>query len=480
VSDVVLASDRGPITFAVVDGHLQMESRQSSVTAILQQAATRVAQSVTWLAASCARGDRLAMATGRYRSIPNIGYRFEPVLIGRSEYQSYYNDAGVRMLWIAHHGLWDELAPSRIPPPSLVSFIGPYQAVNQRVAGRIAEVSHPTSLVLIQDYQLATAPRFLRRLHRQQPIALFTHTPFGDVDSLRRLPRPVLAALVDGMLGADLLGFQRRLWADRFLQCCEMMGAAVDAEMGLVTYGNRRSWVRCYPVPIDASTVLGASRSPETAGWLDALRRDTRGLRIVRVDRLDPAKNTLRGFDAFERLLETVPELVGEVHLLACLVPSRSEVPEYRWYGEQVWETIGHIQERYPDHLSVHFGNDMHRALAALRTYDVLLVNPLADGMNLVAQEGALVNTENGVVVLSRGAGCSDRLPGAVLIEDARDVEATSRALSAALRLPERERHERASSMRQSVVARAPVDWLTAQLADLDAVQVTGKPLRDF
>ena len=475
--DIILASDRGPVEFQLAEGCLGLEPRQSSVTGILHMAAGAIPGRVRWLGASSSHGDRIAVTSGRYGgSLPGIRYEYEPVLIDEWDYRSYYSDAGVRMLWIAHHGLWEELAPCKANRPSIFSFAGPYQSVNCRFAERIASLCSPMSLVLFQDYQLATAPGFLRRFRQRQPIALFMHTPFADVDSLRRLPRFVATSLVQGMLGADLLGFQRRLWAERFMQCCEEIGASVDYEAGMVQYGGRCSWIRCYPVSIEPRSVLSESITDNSLTWARSIDANIRDRCIVRVDRLDPAKNALRGFEAFERLLEQDHSLQGSVHFVACLVPSRSDVPEYKWYGERVWMAVARIWERYPGSLSVYFGSDADRALGALRCYDVLLVNPLADGMNLVAQEGPMVNTKDGVVVLARGAGCADQLPGAVLLEDSRDVESTVQALRSSLNMPLSERRQRATAMRNQIYRRTPHDWLTAQLLDLESICLRSHP----
>ncbi|MCA1676951.1 MAG: trehalose-6-phosphate synthase, partial [Actinobacteria bacterium] len=214
--------------------------------------------------------------------------------------------------------------------------------------------------------------------------------------------------------------------------------------------------------------------------WATRMRRDQADLVVVRVDRLDPAKNALRGFEAFELLLERRPDLQGRVRFVACLVPSRESVPEYRWYAEQTWSMVKRINERFPDSVTVHYGNDMERGLGALTAYDVLLVNPVLDGMNLVAQEGALVNTRNGVLLLSGGAGCADLLADhAVVIANARDVGETADALERALSMPASERLRLATQARSVIRARTPGVWLAEQLDGLRAAYAGDDPPPD-
>lgn len=189
------------------------------------------------------------------------------------------------------------------------------------------------------------------------------------------------------MLGADLLGFQRRQWADNFLASCQETGHPVDGEAAIVNQGSRGTHVRCYPVPVDAAALSTAARSAPVLAWERHLAETARR-RIVRIDRLDPSKNILRGFEAFELLLQRRPDLRDQVHLLALLIPSRQGVPEYQWYGAQVRATAARVASRFPGTLSLHWGQDRDRALAAMWLYDVLLVNPVRDGMNLVAQKG--------------------------------------------------------------------------------------------
>jgi trehalose 6-phosphate synthase len=467
---LVLASDRGPVTYALVGGRLRSQRRSGSVTSVLASATAGLEGTGSWVATSTSPHDADALAAGLLARPPQCGtFEFEPLVFDEGDYARYYHDVATRMLWFAHHDLWGELPPIRFGADDLAAFVGPYQQVNQAVAGRITTLSHPGSLVSLHDYQLATTPTFLRQTRPDQPIAYFQHTAFGPPAAIFRLPEPVVVAVLEGMLAADLVGFQASRWAEHFLACCELLGAAVDRSTGTVDRHGHRTWVRCYPLHADAAVVRSRAFGRAAERWARRLDRETGDrLQIVRVDRLDPAKNALRGFQALERLLERRPDLHRRLHVVACLVPSRESMVEYRWYARRVQAQLDRLQTRFRGVVSIHLGHDLDRALGVMRGYDVLLVNPLCDGMNLVAQEGPLVNQRAGTVVLSTGAGCADLYGDhAVTIADPTDLEATTDALELALELPRDERQARAAAMRTIVESETVPRWMARQLTDL-------------
>jgi trehalose 6-phosphate synthase len=474
--NVILASDRGPLTFTRTDAGLVVSRRPGSVTAVLDAAARAVPGiRASWVALSTSRDDRDALAAGAFaRQAAVTGYGYEPIVISEAEYRDYYGEAGARMLWMALHGLWRDIALFRSgpppPPPRLDAFTGAYQQVNRRFAEKIAAQASPGTLVLLQDYQLATAPGFLRGSLPRLPVAHFTHTPFADPDALARLPGEVARQLLAGLLGADLLGFQCRAWAENFLACCAESGYPVNMNDDSIGGSSHRTFVRCYPVPASVAALAGESSSPGVLEW--ERRLGPVGVKnIVRIERMDPSKNIVRGIQAFGLLLARSPELYGAVRLIACLVPSRPEVPEYRNYAACIDATVAEVASRFPGSIRVYRGYDRQRALAALRIYDVLYVNPVRDGMNLVALEGPAINMRDGAIVLSRGAGAAAVLArGAVVVDDPCDVSATADALHAALTMPQAERRRRAGYLRQQIATRSPARWLTDQLRDLAVI----------
>jgi trehalose 6-phosphate synthase len=473
---VVLLSDRGPVRFTGNSHDLVPQPQSGSVTALLHRIASAAKYPVTWLSPSTSAADGHAMRRGLFHDLASrFGYSPQVVLIDEQEYERYYYDAGVNIIWSAWHGIEDEL-PVHVDTERPLASLASYTSVNRQMAVRLAEIAAPDAVVAVQDYQFMLAPAMIRALRPDVRIVHFSHTPFPSLTSFVRLPIAISTTLVQGMLGADLLGFQRVRWAYRFLTCCRRLGLEVDQERGYVRHRGRRTWVRCYPVSVDVDSLTMRSKAPEVRRWAANTVASDRALHIARVDRLDPAKNALRGFEAYSLLLRRRPTLARNVRFVACLIPSRERVPEYQHYAARVRRVIDDVNRHHPGSITVHYGNNQERALGVLRGYDLLLVNPVTDGMNMVAQEGPVVNTKDGAVVLSRGAGSADVLSGAVILDGPRDVVATANAMEAALSLTPAERRDRAGRMRAAISRINAGEWLDHQLDDVLAVSGGSAP----
>jgi len=409
-------------------------------------------------------------------AIPGARYQLTMVPLDAGNMDLAYDRVATRMLWYANHDLWSDLPPIRYTHEDLAAFRGAFQTINQQYARAISVLCHRGSFVITHDYQLATTPAFLRKWDPHTPVAHMSYTPFADTSSLSRLPPEVSLAVCQGMLAADLIGFTSQRWAEHFLSCVESIGGEVDRSVGSVEYSGRRSWVRSYPVWVDSTEILRRASSEQSALWAARARSMRPGPIIVRGDRLDPAKNALRGFHAFETVLERMPELRGKAQYIACLVPSRGTVPEYKWYGSQVLKEVERINRRFPGSIRIYIGDDHERALGLLSRADVVVVNSVLDGMNLIAEEAVLVNNVNGVLVLSAKVGCADFLgEGAVLVADPRDVQSNADALTTALTMSLAERQRRATTLR-AAVSEAESRLFRRLLADLGRIQVGSRP----
>lgn len=395
-------------------------------------------------------------------------------------YSAYYNEVSNRMLWFANHCLWDEVDLHRFGDQELDAWDHAYEPVNRLFAQSIDEAADPDALVLFQDYHLATAPGHLRDLRPDQTIMHFTHSSFCGPHGLDRLPSPIPRAVIHGMLGADLIGFHVPPWAEGFYACCEAAGADVDRARGLVRHDGRVSWIRTYPIPIDPSSLRERAHRPKASGWATKLRDATDGRMIVRGDRAEPSKNIVRGFRAFEMLLDRRPDLRDSVRFVACLYPSRQEMRVYQEYVAAIETAVADINHKHPGSIEMFMKDDFDRTLGAYREYDVLLVNSIMDGMNLVSKEGPALNERDGVLVLSHGAGSYSELGDAAIdITDPLDIVATAEALARALDLSPDERAKRAAILRERVAASKPDDWIQRQIDDLAAIRDEGAPLSD-
>jgi trehalose 6-phosphate synthase len=330
--------------------------------------------------------------------------------------------------------------------------------------------------VLIQDYHLSLAPRLLRDRRPAARIAHFEHTPWAPPDYYQMLPDDVAGAVLDGILGADHAGFLAARWADAFLDCCAaVLGARVTrsgAGTGQVSYRGRVTQVAVHPLGVDLTELRARARSAD-------VREHTRRLAelagdrqlIVRVDRTELSKNIVRGLAAYRELLATRPEWRGRVTHLAFAYPSRSDLPEYQAYTARVQQLAAEINAEFgtPDWepLILEVRDDYPRSLAACGLADVLLVNPVRDGMNLVAEEGPILSERGCALVLSREAGAAALVGETALLVNPYDVSATAGALHAGLVMPAAERQRRSAIIAGAAAARAPRRWLAEQVEAL-------------
>jgi trehalose 6-phosphate synthase len=286
------------------------------------------------------------------------------------------------------------------------------------------------------------------------------------------LPTVIREEIYRGVLSNDIIGFHTRSYRRNFLQCCEdLMGFDVDHEAGVVHCGDREVWVRAYPLPIDPAGVQRVAERDRVSEFEQELLRRRRDHLILRVDRADLSKNVLRGFGAFDLFLQQHPEFRERVTFIAQLMPSRTDVPEYAEYLERIEAVVAVVNHRHgsPDWMPIQLKlrDDLEEAVAAYKHYDVLMVNAMFDGMNLVAKEGPMVNERAGVSILSENTGAHEELGEYALSVNPFDIQALADSIHAALTMPEPERERRLQGLKSIVTARDPGDWIDEQLADI-------------
>jgi trehalose 6-phosphate synthase len=474
---IVLVSNRAPVSFVASDDHFEIKRGAGGLAGALHPVARRLRGKAVWVATATSETDRRALAAGAADGLAaKLGYPVYLLDIEPEIYAPYYDDVSNRMLWFANHCLWEELGIEGFDPGEIAAWEGAYELVNRRFAEAVAELADPSALVLFQDYHLTTAPRHLRQRAPGQTIFHFTHSSFC-CPGLKHLPGAIPEQVLEGMLAADLVGFHTRAWGESFLDCCESLGASVDREGGSVEHSEHRTWVRSYPIPIDVKGVRKRAAGARARRWKERLIPEDGVRLIVRGDRAEPSKNVVRGFEAFGLLLDRRPDLRQKVRFVACLYPSRESMPEYREYLERIETTVNAVNDRHTDAIRLFLKDDYDRTLAALSMYDVLLVNSIMDGMNLVSKEGPVVNDRDGVLVLSSGVGSFEELgEHAVPIDDALDVNETAEALGRALDMDAGDRERRAAALRGKIETRSPADWIQDQLDDLLALREIGEP----
>ncbi|MFF7881992.1 trehalose-6-phosphate synthase [Streptomyces sp. NPDC020794] len=453
--NILVASNRGPVTYEVrEDGSLR--ARRGGGGLVSGLSAIGPDAGALWVCSALGDGDREAVRRG----VAEDGVRM--LDIAADVHADAYNGIANSVLWFVHHMLYQ----TPLEPVFDAEFRrqwASYEAYNRAFAEALAAEAAQGAVVIVQDYHLTLVPGMLRELRPDLRIGHFSHTPWAPVDYFRMLPDDIAEQVLRGMLGADRLGFLTQRWADAFTACCDaLVGGLGDTRIGVHGLGA------------DADFLRRRSHEADVADRMAALREQIgEGRRtIVRVDRTELSKNIVRGLLAYRQLLEDHPEWRERVVHVAFAYPSRQDLAVYRDYTAEVQRVATEINARYgtPGWTPVvlHVKDDFARSLAAYRLADVALVNPIRDGMNLVAKEVPVVSDEGCVLVLSREAGAYEELGEDAVVVNPYDVVGTARALDAALTMPVGERAERTKRLAAAGTALPPAQWFLEQLRELE------------
>lgn len=471
---IVIASNRGPFYFERV-GNGQFEVKRGAGGLVTALSALAERHEVLWVAATMTDGDRAwnHQHAGQTQNVEGINLKMvEP---DPRSYEGYYNVIANPLFWFIQHQLWDIPRTPSITEQTWNAWEEGYKPVNALFAKAIAEsvegVERPI-IILPQDYHLYLVSHYLRRyLGEKVQIQPFVHIPWPGPDAWRILPSEMRNTLLSSLLEANRVGFQTQKDAFNFVQTCRfyLEGAHSHGRRDGIEYRGRDVAALAYPISIDVEEVLGLAEEPVTQLEKSQLSNfvGDRPL-ILRVDRIEPSKNNLRGLQAYRTLLEKYPEHRGRVQMLALLVPSRMKVGVYQDYLRDIMAEAGLINANYSDPfwepVRIVLGDNYRRAIAAMQLYDVLLVNPIADGMNLVAKEGVLLNKRDGVLLLSEYAGAFYELGEEALTVSPFDVYGTAEAMHKALTMSPEERKRRAQTLRQVVIQADVREWFKAQV----------------
>ncbi len=453
---LVLVSNRGPVSFSVDDDH-QLVAKRGAGGLVSGLAPLMVGTDALWVAAAMTEGDRVAARSGPTAA---QGLHTSLLAIDPDDYRMAYDVVGNATLWFIHHGLY-ELARRPRFDRHFARAWDAYRRVNTAFAEAVAAQAPADAVVLVQDYHLSLLGPLLAERRSDLVSVHFSHTPFAGPDWIRVLPDDVAVELLEGMAGHHACGFHAPRWADAFAADCRLLlGREPTTFVAPLA-----------PDPDDLARVVASEACDRALAALDELVGD-RAL-IARVDRIELSKNLVRGFHAYDDLLDRYPQWRERVVFGAFVYPSREGLPEYLAYRQEVEGVIEAVNQRWATPgwtpILAFIGDDHPRSVAALRRYDALLVNPVRDGLNLVAKEGALANERDGLVLLSPEAGAWAELEGAVRRVHPFDITATADALADALATPAPRRAQEAERLRRLARARTPRDWLADQLAAASA-----------
>lgn len=495
---LIIATNRGPVEYYVTKNNtLQSRRGTGGVVTALIDAGSQMEMS--WVAMAMTEGDRLAVKEARQHQgrlpspINGQNVHLHYVAIPKAAYRKHYEQISNQLLWFLQHYLYNPTEDSAATKRIYDAWENGYRVANQAIADAvIAEIESEETrpvVIMLHDYHLYLAPRMIRQKHPTIVMQQFIHIPWPDVRCWYFLPSSITQEIYQGLVGNDIVGFQTERDARNFLEGARTIldGAVVDFEEGAIWWQGHRTQARAYPISISVTAERKIVNSAAGRRAADKIRPLLGEKTIMRVDRIEPTKNIPRGFQAYAQMLEEHPELRGKVNFLAFLVPSRQSLPEYKHHNSEVMKIISEINEKYgtPDWqpITAFCENDRTRALAAMQFYDVLLVNPIIDGMNLVAKEGPVVNQTNGVLVLSRTVGAFQQLGKACVPTSPTDVDETAQALYKALTLPLDERRSK-SAMARLIVERQDLNtWMNRQIEDINELldrQTTRLPMLEM
>jgi trehalose 6-phosphate synthase len=452
---VLVVSNRGPYSFvAEADGTFTARPGAGGLASALRPLLGDGEHDATWVAAALTDEDRAAADAGATQ-VPGMNLvllDLDPALA-----RLHYDVVSNGVLWFLHHGMFDLVRRPRFDRHFLDGWAG-YVEVNERFARAAVETAADDDVVLVQDYQLALVPALVSAARPELRVVHFTHTPFCGPNSIRVLPTAVARELV-GAMATTSCGFHTKRWAHAYAASArEMLGPDADPRTFAASLG---------PDPDALQDVARSAEAQVARDELDSLVGDKRV--ILRIDRIDPSKNIVRGFAAYDQLLDRYPEWREQVVFVALLNASREGLPEYLAYRQEVEQAADAVNNRWATPtwtpVEVDARDDYPRSVAGLTRYDVLLVNPIKDGLNLVAKEGPLCNERDGVVCLSPEAGAYDELHGAVVPVHPFDIVDGSNALHTALSMDAAARKARATRLCELSAARTPRDWLADQIS---------------
>jgi trehalose 6-phosphate synthase/phosphatase len=388
--------------------------------------------------------------------------RTVPVELDPTEIEVFYEHVSNAVLWPTFHDRVDRL-------PLRVEGWDVYDSVNARFADAVAEQYEPGDVIWVHDYQLMRLPALLRDRIPDARVGFFLHIPFPNPEIYFALP--TRAWLVEGMMGADLVGFQTRRFQGHFRAALRrLFGLEMDAA-GYVRWGERRVRLGVFPIGVDTASLATRAASPEVDSLVGELTTPGQRL-LVGIDRLDYSKGIPRRLIAVERLLVLHPEWRERIRLVQVAVPSRDRVAAYREFRTEVEGLVGRINGRFgtPTWTPIHYmrrGVSTDVVLGLCRAADVALVTPLRDGMNLVAKEFAASRIdEDGVLILSEFAGAADELTDALIVNPY-DIDGTAEAIHTALTMDPADRRRRMRALRDQVAANDVHRWVATFLETL-------------
>ena len=482
---VIFVSNRGPVEYDRVDGERTTSRGGGGLVAALSGLAGRLDDAL-WVCGALTDEDAAVAGEhdGKAFRIGDEGGEDEGLLVrmvatDAEERRKFYSVIANPLLWFVQHYLWSLSDAPDITRRELDAFDHGYVPVNERFADVVAEEVEARggdATVMVQDYHFYLLPQRLRARCPDVFLHHFVHIPWPQPDAWRVLPGPMREAVLTGVLGNDIVAFHTAHYARNFLLGCqELLHLPVDLDEMTVRVDDRTVRARWYPISIDPDQLVERAASPEVREREADLAARRRDHLILRVDRADLSKNIVRGFKAYDVLLDDHPELCERVTFLALVQPSREDVAEYAAYLERIRRVVADVNLKHGtadwQPVDLRLEEDMDLALAAYKLFDVLVVNAIFDGMNLVAKEAVVVNERHGVLALSETTGAHEEMGAFALTVHPFDIQQQADALHEGLMMDADERRERHEGCAGIVRGNDVDKWLAEQLSDVRALR---------
>ncbi len=470
MSHVIIVSNRLPVSVKKEDGELVFST---SIGGLATGLSSYVSDGKSiWVGWPGIASEELTEEDKQYITLELAKQQCAPVFLKRKQIEEFYNGYSNSILWPVCHDL--PLDPKDEPK----EWWKAYRLVNRIFGDAVMSLARPDSTIWIHDYQLMLLPSILRSEQTGGHIGFFSHIPFPEVDAWSKIDEA--RQLLQGVLGADLVGFHTTIYSQNFIDACERLKIG-DSEPEQVVYHGRIVKVTNFPIGIDYEKYAqaGKLRAVKKTIKLYKQRYGKRKI-IVAVDRLEPSKGLVERLQAYRELLKRNPKLRGKIVMVMIAAASRMEIPAYarlkvdleklskeinKTYGTPRWQPIDLITEP----------QGFEKVTALYQLADIAFITPLRDGMNLVAKEYVATNQKNGVLILSETAGAAEELQDAILVNPA-NPESVVLALQQAISMPKNELSYRLKRMKQEAADNTIHTWASGFVKTLQK-PITATPL---
>ncbi|MBI4813690.1 MAG: trehalose-6-phosphate synthase [Methanobacterium sp.] len=479
--NLIVVSNRGPVEFHKKNSKVEMKRGAGGLVSTLLPIMETL--NGVWIASAMTPGD--VEVAKRFPDnkvpIPEEDPKFWVpfVVVDQRRYECYYSVISNPLLWFVQHYMWNSPYTPTIDDKIHQSWEQGYRYMNQKFAEKVlkeSEKNEKEPLIMLQDYHLYLCPTYIRKKLKDTFLSQFIHIPWPQSEYFSIIPEYMRKEIIEGLLSNNLLGFHLPRYVTNFIQTCEEYADEVDYDNGIIWHNGMATHVKSYTISVDYEGIKALARSPgvlEKEKFIKEIKGDY--FLFYRTDRIDLSKNIIRGFEAYELFLHKYPQYHGKVKFLTTGKPTRQQIREYHNYYYDVIEIIENINVKYATDdwkpIEWIFKADYNLVVAAFKNYDCLIVNPIADGMNIVPKESSAVNECQGSVILSEKAGCFEELEEHVLAVNPYDISQTAEAYHQAIQMSEKERHRRLDNLKDIVAKRTIYHWISEQFEDIEKIK---------